>query len=136
MFSVLKKKEAPDFDLDALVAPRSVVLLSARCCHPGAGPIDEALLDNTRAALAMHKVEIEPRVLTVTELQSRYLPRMSQLSPEHQAIAQLILRMFTEKSLSAFPMLFISGQLIVWGGAAPLSTIARRVSETDALTQS
>jgi hypothetical protein len=133
MFSMLGKKQAPNFDLDALVAPYSVVLLSARCCHPGAGPIDEALLDNTRAALAMHNVSLEPRVLTVTELQSRYLPSMAQLSPEHQAIAQLILRLFSEKSLGAFPMLFISGQLIVWGGAAPLSTIARRVSETDAL---
>jgi hypothetical protein len=128
-----RKEPKQDQELDVLLAPDSVVLVSARCCHPGAGPQDEALLDNVRNVLRERGIGCEPRVVTVTDLQSRYLPRMAQLSAEHRSLGEQILGLFSQRGLAVFPMLFVSGKLVVWGGVAPMSLLNRRLDESGAL---
>lgn len=129
-----KKSEAGK-RLVEMLSPGSVVILSAKCCNPMAGPADEALTAKLKAACAETGVDAQIiRVETVTEAQSALPSVAKELDARQLALTQKLTTLFMTQGLGVFPMLIIDGEMAFYGGVPEVAQIREKLQAMQAKT--
>jgi hypothetical protein len=94
-----------------------IVVASFACCNPAVKPQDQQFAASIREALEVTNVEAQIELATATDLVNRL--REDQV----KAIAPLLKRYGT----AIAPMMFIDGELELYGGVPPLEKIIEAV---------
>ena len=113
----------PDTKIVQLLERGHIGYLSASCCNPSASVADQQLVDNVQQALNNLHLPLELQKETLTGAQASMRSAMGQLSLKQSAIAAKIMSLFSTRGLSAFPCLFIDGELAFYGGIPTVQEI-------------
>lgn len=112
-----------DSKVQQLLAPGNIGYLSASCCNPMAAPLDDQLEANVRQALANLQLNVEIHKETLTGAQSSMRSAMSQMNLKQGKVGAKVMSLFSTRGLSAFPCLFVSGELAFYGGVPTTEAI-------------
>lgn len=113
----------PDTKIVQLLERGHIGYLSASCCNPSAAVADQQLVDNVQQALNNLQLPLELQKETLTGAQASMRSAMGQLSLKQSAVAAKIMSLFSTRGLSAFPCLFIDGELAFYGGIPTVQEI-------------
>lgn len=101
----------------------NVGYLSATCCNPAAATSDNQLVANLEAAMKnlgqQHTIYKE----TLTGAQSALPGIAGQLSDAQKAVAQKVMTLFSTQGLMAFPIVFMDGDIVFYGGVPSVNQI-------------
>jgi hypothetical protein len=105
-----------DSKIPKILGRDNVGYLSASCCHPAAAASDEQLLRNVKEAMAELGVEREIHVETLTGAQAGMRSILGHLDLRQSGVVTKVMSLFSTKGLSAFPILFVNGEIAFYGG--------------------
>lgn len=106
-----------------VLAPGHVGYLSASCCNPAAGPVDEQLVRNLKEAMTNLGLDLEIHKETLTGAQAGMRSAMAHLSIKQGKVVTKVLGLFSSKGLMAFPMVFVDGDVAFYGGVPSTAEI-------------
>jgi hypothetical protein len=106
-----------------LLAPGHVGYLSASCCNPAAGPVDEQLVTNLKQAMANLGLDLTIYKETLTGAQAGMRSAMMHLSLKQGKVVTKVMGLFNSKGMTAFPMLFVDGDVAFYGGVPSTAEI-------------
>ena len=94
----------------------NVGYLSASCCNPMAASTDEQLVHNLKEAMTEVGLEVPIHTETVTHAQAALGTAARDFDQRQQGVVAKVMSLFTTKGLSAFPILFVNGDIASYGG--------------------
>lgn len=126
MFGFFNKASDADIaQVKRALGDDAVVVLSASCCMPGTGQVDEQIEKAAQMALAAVKLDWPVLTVTVTMAQT-ILPKItSELNAAEAALAQQVSELFMAHGLSAFPIVIVNQKLLSYGGVPDQAMIQK-----------
>ena len=116
-----------------MLSEGKVGYLSASCCNPLAASTDEQLVRNLKEAMADLGLDLEIHTETVTHAQAAMGSALKDLDQRQNGVVTKVMSLFSTKGLSAFPILFINGDVASYGGVPPKQEIVEHLRSRLAL---
>jgi len=116
----------------AIVQRGSIGYLSASCCNAAAAMADEQLVANLREAMAEVGLDLPIETETLTGAQAALGSLVSSLDIRQAAVVAKVTTLFSTKGLSAFPILFVNGEIATYGGVPGREVIVEHLRKHQA----